>query len=108
MPSSFARTTTSAARIPVSTLTISRTPSARAVPRVRRSPPAAPSGPLVLGEVTAERIGVAHIVFVGPGRDLFLEVEIFLIPVRLHFIHIQPRVVIERQFERARDAVVAA
>ena len=45
------------------------------------------------------------IAFVDPlrhtGGDLVFDGQVFLIPVGLHFVHIQPRIVIEGKFQRA-------
>jgi hypothetical protein len=65
---------------------------------------------LVLGEVAAQRlVVVVHALAVGHERhDFVFHAEEFVVPVGLHFVDVQARVVVEGQFQRTGDAFMNA
>src|SRR4051794_29660358 len=64
--------------------------------------------PLVFGEKPAKGIALVEILFGQAGGDLVFHGQVFLVPIGLHFVHVQPGIVVEGQFDGAGLPFVAA
>src|SRR3954453_12022615 len=62
----------------------------------------------VLREISAERLVFVEVVIAEAGDDLFIEGQVFLIPVRLKLVDVKPLVVIESQLDRAGYADIGS
>src|SRR5689334_11932532 len=56
--------------------------------------------PLILGEIPAKGIALVEILFSQVGGDLVFHGQVFFVPVGLQLVHVEPRIVIESQFQR--------
>src|SRR5882757_884131 len=51
--------------------------------------------PLVFGEKPAKGIALVEIFFGQAGGDLVFHGQVFFVPIGLHFVNVEPRIVIE-------------
>src|SRR4051794_8936602 len=72
--------------------------------RSQRKPP---GPPLILGEIPAKGIALVEIFFGQAGGDLVFYGQVFFVPIGLHLINVETRIVIERQLQRADLSLVA-
>src|SRR5579883_34761 len=63
--------------------------------------------PSVLGKIPAQRVAALfEIVFIAEPRiDLFFQVQKLLVPVGLHFVHVQAGMMVKCEFERTGHAL---
>src|SRR5208283_3869789 len=56
----------------------------------------------VLRKVAGQRVGL--VVVGGPGHDFVFDAAEFVVPIRLQFVNVEARIVVEGQFQRAGEA----